>query len=431
MTNIRVDPASLRQKAKELEQHAEQMRNLAERVLRSAESAPSYDGQFGPRVRALAAEAHAELTRRASDVRESAEQLCDTAARFEQVDLETVAGMEGLALRMQGWVDRSVGVLTAWAQSPSGQSFSQRVSSLASEAEEGDHPWWAPIVLGWQGTWAWFDLSIGGPIREGLLTWAVPPAASGHASTPIGTPRPGGPGTASTDGTAVPMGLASPVPLPVPRPETLSDESNIVTPESLSVSRHPFLDPEANENRTITAQMRFVEPPFSSLEGNPNDPEVDLSRSKLALLIQGADLIRSFVIDHANADFMASVGPNVDFTLHYSTYDDGVRIPGIRIDNHSEMPVVIGRIEMEQWSTASEGALGTVLQYQHLQETEVVIKSGGFEYLQFDLSAATFPRDARIDVRAFAMGAASPAPFGRIGWSVWGFGSASQLPPGP
>jgi hypothetical protein len=45
-------------------------------------------------VRALAAQAHTELTRRASDVRESAEQLSAIAGRFEQVDLETVAGME-------------------------------------------------------------------------------------------------------------------------------------------------------------------------------------------------------------------------------------------------------------------------------------------------------------------------------------------------
>jgi hypothetical protein len=157
MTNIRVDPASLRLKAKELEQHAEHMRHQADQLLRTAESAASYDGQFGPRVRALATQAHAELTRPASDVRESAERLCEIAARFEQVDLETVAGMEGLALRMQGWVDGSVGVLTVWAQNPSGQSFSQRLSCLASEAKEGDHPWWAPIVLGWQGTWAWFD----------------------------------------------------------------------------------------------------------------------------------------------------------------------------------------------------------------------------------------------------------------------------------
>ena len=428
MTHIRVDPQELRLKGNAVEHAAEQLQHLADKVLASAEGAPSYEGQFGPKVRSLGAEAHAALSRRASELHRMAEQLGEIAIRFEQADEESLVAMEGLALRMQGWVERSEGALAAWAQSPSGQSFFQRLSSIASVVDESDRPWWAPIVQGWQATWAWFDRSIGAPIREGLQPSTGPSAASGQTSTPTGTPRPGESGTASTDGTAVPMGLASPVPLPVPRPDKLSDESIIVTPESLAVSHHPFLDPEANENRTVTGQMRLVEPPFSLLEGNPNDPKVDLSGNKLALLIQGLDLINNLVVDHANADYMAGVGPNVDFTLHYSTYDDGVRIPGIRIDNHSDMPVVVGRVEIEQWSTAPEDALP---QLRHRQDGELVIQPGGFEYLQFDVSNTTFPRAARIDVRAVAAGVASPAPFGQIGWSVWGFGGASGLPPGP
>jgi hypothetical protein len=122
------------------------MRNLADQVLRTAETAPSFDGQFGPKVRALAAQAHTELTRRASDVRESAERLCDIAARFEQVDLETVAGMEGLALRMQGWVDRSVGVLR-WVRAHLA-SLSPRGCRVSIQADEettrgGRRSFWA------------------------------------------------------------------------------------------------------------------------------------------------------------------------------------------------------------------------------------------------------------------------------------------------
>ena len=430
MTYIRVDPPSLRQQAKELEQHAEQLHQLAERVLASAEVAPSYDGQFGPKVRGLAAQAHAELSRRAANLQEFAEQLGVIAGRFEQADLESVAGMEGLAVRMQGWAERSEGVLAAWAQSGSGRAFFQRLSSLASELDEGSQPWWAPIVLGWQGTWGWFDRNIGAPIREGLLPRVGPSVASSQTPTPNGTPRPGVSRTASTDGTQIPMGLISPIPMPIPRAYPQPDESNAVTSETGPITQCPvpFLDPEANENLTITGQMRFVEPPFSLLEGNPNDPKVDLAGNKLAWLIQAADLFNDIFIDHANADFTANIEPNVDFSLHYSTYDDGVRIPGLTIENQSEMPIVVGRVEIEQWSAAQEGGLP---QFRHRQDGEVVIQPGGFEYLHLDLSDTTFPPEARIDLRAVAAGVASPAPFGQIGWSVWGFGGASQLPPGP
>jgi len=152
MSYIRVDPPSLRERANDLEQYAEQVRRLADQVVASAEGAPSFEGQFGPKVRALAAQAHAELSRRAADIHERAEQLGAIAARFEQADLESVAGMERLATSMQRWAEHSRATLARWARSPFGQSFLQRLSSLASVVDASEQPWCAPIVLGWQST---------------------------------------------------------------------------------------------------------------------------------------------------------------------------------------------------------------------------------------------------------------------------------------
>jgi hypothetical protein len=175
--------------------------------------------------------------------------------------------------------------------------------------------------------------------------------------------------------------------------------------------------------------MRFLEPPFSLLQGNPNGPPVNLAGSKLALLIQGIHAFNRAAIVHANADYIANVEPNVDFGLHYSTYDDGVRIPGLRIDNHSEMPVVVGRAEIEYWTTSPQGL--PILEDRYLPQTELVVQPGDVGYFYFDLPETALSPDAVAKVRITAAGLADPAPFGWMGWSVSGRGGAVELPPTP
>jgi len=397
MSTIRVDPPSLSEKANELEQYAEQLRRLADRVVDSAEGAPSFEGQFGPKVRALAAQAHSDLSWRAATLHARAEQLGAIAAKFEQADLESVAGMEHLAISMQSWVERSGAALAGWAGSPFGQSFFRRLSSLASVADRSEKPWWAPIVLGWQSTWLWLDRAVGAPIREGLRPRVESAAPSDPTVTPIVTPSP-----------SAPIAIATPTPQP---------------------PHNPFFDPLANENKSITSQLRLAEPPFSLLQGNPNDPPVNLAANKLALILQAVRAFNRIFIDQANANYMASVEPNVDFSLHYSTYDDGVRIPGLRIDNHSEVPVVVGGAEIEQWRIGPQEL--PIREDIHLQGRELVVQPGGSEYFYFDVSDTTFPPDTRVDIRIVAAGVISSPTWGQMGWSVSGLGGAIELLPGP
>jgi len=110
---------------------------------------------------------------------------------------------------------------------------------------------------------------------------------------------------------AMPAQTPTPIVTPTPSPPTTTATSTPQPPHN------PFFDPLANENRAVTTRMRFVEPPFSLLEGNPGDPPVDLAGNRLALLLQ---LIRGFnriAIPHANANYMASLEPNVDVSLYF------------------------------------------------------------------------------------------------------------------
>lgn len=101
MTHIRVDVEQLRLKADELESAAESMRTLADHVLASAESAPSYDGQFGPKVVGLAEEGRAALVSRAQQLTELSADLRARAQAFEEADREFHEALAGINRRGQ------------------------------------------------------------------------------------------------------------------------------------------------------------------------------------------------------------------------------------------------------------------------------------------------------------------------------------------
>ncbi len=61
MTRIRVDPAILRQAAQQLSGIADRLRALGSEAYQVTINAPSYEGQFGPKARAMGMEAEARL----------------------------------------------------------------------------------------------------------------------------------------------------------------------------------------------------------------------------------------------------------------------------------------------------------------------------------------------------------------------------------
>ncbi len=174
MTLIRVDPTHLRETSDRLTSLAERLNQLARDALENAEAAPSYDGQFGPRVRALGAEAFAHLSARADRLDELASELAQIAEVFRQADLQTAASMAGLSGRLQEWLRGSARHLASWLETPFSWLGIHHLLGPDGLLDDGDDPdeppWWAPLVIGAANLWQRFDGAIGEPLREALTS---------------------------------------------------------------------------------------------------------------------------------------------------------------------------------------------------------------------------------------------------------------------
>ena len=86
MARIRVNPETLIQKSADLTVAAVGLRGLSDDVKNSAESAPSYDGQFGPLVSALGFSALISGKKRAESIADHSSDLVQRASAFLAAD---------------------------------------------------------------------------------------------------------------------------------------------------------------------------------------------------------------------------------------------------------------------------------------------------------------------------------------------------------
>jgi hypothetical protein len=84
-------------KADELEASAERIRALGNQLMAAARSAPSYDGQFRPKVIGLAQEGRAQLDNRAQELTARSADLRMRADAFEQVDRQWEEALAGIS----------------------------------------------------------------------------------------------------------------------------------------------------------------------------------------------------------------------------------------------------------------------------------------------------------------------------------------------
>jgi len=101
MSVIRVDPADLQAKARRIEEIADGYRGLAQRALQATQGAPSYDGQFGPPVRAIGNEAYVRLDRLAGRLSELSRELARIAEGFASADAAATAGLLSTRTRIE------------------------------------------------------------------------------------------------------------------------------------------------------------------------------------------------------------------------------------------------------------------------------------------------------------------------------------------
>ncbi len=93
MTKILVNPASLKSSAKQISTVSTLIQKAGESAWRSASGAPSYDGQFGPRVRAIAQAALARAKKQSASAKTLSSSLNKRASAFEAADAAAVKGI--------------------------------------------------------------------------------------------------------------------------------------------------------------------------------------------------------------------------------------------------------------------------------------------------------------------------------------------------
>ena len=180
MTQIRVDPLQLLESAHRLAGLSAKLAELAEEAGETGASAPSYDGQFGPQVQAMAAELQGMITKQALQLAQLTSDLRTLSEEFARADQESATGIEGLSQALRVWASE-LGLLAedgslAWGPL-SGFLLGlaqprQPLAPMTAPAGGGDPPpWWGPLAQGMQRIWSWFDSTIGEPLRDGPETW--------------------------------------------------------------------------------------------------------------------------------------------------------------------------------------------------------------------------------------------------------------------
>jgi len=168
----------LRQSAQQLNERAAELRRLGEQVWQAAARAPSYDGQFGPKVRALAEEGRAQLETQAARLGSLSEELLARAEAFEAADLETQTAFQQLSSALQTWF-RNASFLAPFVrlgELVGLENLTGTSDRNVGSGEDGEEPpWWAPFAIGAANMWHGFEQHIGQPLREALLrapdTW--------------------------------------------------------------------------------------------------------------------------------------------------------------------------------------------------------------------------------------------------------------------
>ena len=93
MAKILVNPASLKSSAKQISSVSTLIQKSGETAWRSASGAPSYDGQFGPKVRAIAQAALARAKKQSASAKTLSSSLTKRASAFEAADAAAVKGL--------------------------------------------------------------------------------------------------------------------------------------------------------------------------------------------------------------------------------------------------------------------------------------------------------------------------------------------------
>ena len=132
---IRVNPQGVRETAGLLRDKQERLAALGKDLAAAAGDAPSYEGQFGPKVRTLASEGVASLNAVSADVGRAIEELKRIADNFEAADHETQEQLAQFSTGILSHLDGLMALLTQ-LQSPDGGTYHLRLDYSLEDFEQ-------------------------------------------------------------------------------------------------------------------------------------------------------------------------------------------------------------------------------------------------------------------------------------------------------
>jgi len=165
MAKIRVTPSLLLEAAHELQRISEVVEDVGGQVKAATDRAPSYEGQFGPKVKPLGLDAMIRSQKLAQNLSALAEVLRNKGEEFESADLVGVEGLAGILSKFATWLpsDR----LLHLVEFP--RDYLTRLFNLSamlnldnreSIDEDWKPPWYGPIVIELAKFWTWYDQKI-------------------------------------------------------------------------------------------------------------------------------------------------------------------------------------------------------------------------------------------------------------------------------
>ncbi len=132
MNVILVDPPMLRQAGENFRRLADRVRRLGKEVLQVTGGAPSYDGDFGPRVLAGGVELYAHYEAAARLAEEAGEFLVVKADEFETADRASLEGLAAVGAQIRGWTEAINALLLGAQPAPTaGTAYQFHELSLA------------------------------------------------------------------------------------------------------------------------------------------------------------------------------------------------------------------------------------------------------------------------------------------------------------
>ena len=154
MTLIRVEPEVLDTVARSLIDSADEVERCGRKLLSVAASAPSYDGQYGPWLEAMAAEDEHDARLLAEEIRQHADDLLGLAGAFRDADALFALGHPGWATAIQRMVEagyRPSGLAADWYHTTGHPpQISQEEWDQLSEQEKQ-----AMLQGVWDPQWLW------------------------------------------------------------------------------------------------------------------------------------------------------------------------------------------------------------------------------------------------------------------------------------